>query len=131
MRANIEHQEKETGLDKLKWLVVLALFIIVVWGNFYFAEPNAIYQANTIVRVVVVGILAVLALILAATTSKGKQILVFAQESRQELRKVVWPTRRETIQTTLLIAMVTLVSSLFLWGLDNITIRIISFLTLY
>jgi preprotein translocase subunit SecE len=131
MRANIEHQEKESGLDKLKWLVVLALFIIVVWGNFYFAEPNAIYQANAIVRIVVVGILAVLALILAATTSKGKQILIFAQESRQELRKVVWPTRRETLQTTFLIAMVTLVASLFLWGLDSITIRIISFLTLY
>lgn len=130
MRVNSEHQETGTTLDKFKWLVVFALFIVIVWGNFYFSEPNPVYQANGIVRVVAVVVLSVLTLLLAANTSKGKQFLVFAKESRLEARKVVWPTRRETVQTTLIIAVVTIISSLFLWGLDSIMIRLVSFFTL-
>ncbi|WP_392566527.1 preprotein translocase subunit SecE [Utexia brackfieldae] len=130
MRVNSEHQETGTTFDKFKWLVVFALFIVIVWGNFYFSEPNPVYQANGIVRIIAVVVLSVLALLLAANTYKGKQFLVFAKESRLEARKVVWPSRRETVQTTLIIAVVTIISSLFLWGLDSIMIRLVSFFTM-
>nr|WP_281271081.1 preprotein translocase subunit SecE [Orbus hercynius] len=53
------------------------------------------------------------------TTNKGKSFITFAKESRMEVRKVVWPTRKETIQTTLLIAVITIVVGLCLWGLDT------------
>lgn len=130
MRGNNEHQETGEALDKLKWLVVFVLFIAIVWGNYYFSEPTAIYHANFVVRVFAVVALSVITLLLAVTTRKGKHILAFAKEARLELRKVVWPTRRETVQTTILIAVITIIASLFLWGLDSITIRLVSFLTL-
>lgn len=130
MRENNEHLEAKETLDKLKWLVVFILFVAVVWGNFYFSEPKSIYTVNFIIRIISVVVLSAIMLLLVATTRRGKQILIFAKEARIELRKVVWPNRRETIQTTILIAVITIIASLFLWGLDSITIRLVSFLTL-
>lgn len=60
---------------------------------------------------------------------KGKATLAFAREARVEMRKVIWPTRQETLQTTLIVAAVTAVMSLILWGLDGILVRLVSFIT--
>jgi len=117
------------ALDKIKWLFVFILVVFVVWGNFYFAGQNSIYQPNIIVRIIVVILVVALALLLAATTQKGKSLISFAKESRMELRKVVWPTRKEAIQTTLLVAVITIVVGLCLWGLDTLFFWAISKLT--
>lgn len=130
MRGNSEHQGTRDTLDKLKWLAVLVLIIAIVWGNYYFSHSTSIYPMNFMVRIILMVFLAVMILWLVATTQKGKQILLFFKESRLELRKVVWPTRKEAIQTTVLIAVITIIASLFLWGLDSITIRLVTFLTL-
>ena len=50
-------------------------------------------------------------------------------EARTEVRKVIWPTRQETLHTTLIVAAVTAVMSLILWGLDGILVRLVSFIT--
>lgn len=117
------------ALDKIKWLFVFILVVFVIWGNFYFAGPNSVYQPNVVVRIIGVILVAVLALLLAITTQKGKSLISFAKESRMELRKVVWPTRKEAIQTTLLIAVITIVVGLCLWGLDTFFFWAISKLT--
>ncbi|WP_392558954.1 preprotein translocase subunit SecE [Orbus mooreae] len=114
-----DNQETSKLFDRFKWFVVLVLVALVVWGNFYFAEPNAIYQVGTVIRVIVVVIISILALLLAMTTLKGRNFINFAKESRVEMRKVVWPTRKETVQTTLLIAVITIVVGLCLWGVDT------------
>ncbi|WP_085248548.1 preprotein translocase subunit SecE [Gilliamella mensalis] len=129
MLVSNESQDTNTILDKLKWGLVLVLIAFVVWGNFYFAEPNDIYQPNTIVRIIVVVVISLLTLLIAITTNKGKSFLSFLQESRKELRKVVWPTRKETTQTTLLIAAITVIVGLALWGMDSLFRSIIFYLT--
>ena len=73
--------------------------------------------------------LAALALFSAAMTGKGKTFLGFAKESRLEVRKVVWPTRQETVQTTLIILAVSTIVGLVLWGLDGVFVRVVSFIT--
>ena len=78
--------------------------------------------------------LAVVILIAAAggvalLTTKGKATVAFAREARTEMRKVIWPTRQETLHTTLIVAAVTAVMSLILWGLDGILVRLVSFIT--
>jgi len=55
--------------------------------------------------------------------------LSFAKESRTEVRKVVWPTRQEANQTTLIVLAATLVMALILWGLDGIIVRVVGFIT--
>lgn len=66
----------------------------------------------------------VLALLLAAgvlyTTLVGKTIWQFAFDSRVEVRKMVWPSRQETTQTTLVVVLLIVVIGLFLWGVDSL-----------
>ncbi|MWN06814.1 preprotein translocase subunit SecE [Gilliamella sp. Pas-s95] len=129
MLVSNESQNTNTILDKLKWGLVLVLIAFIVWGNFYFSQPNDIYQPNTIVRIIIVVVVSLLTLFIAITTNKGKLFLSFLNESRKELRKVVWPTRKETTQTTLLIAAITVIVGLALWGMDSLFRSIIFYLT--
>ncbi|MDF7666951.1 preprotein translocase subunit SecE [Orbaceae bacterium ESL0727] len=62
-------------------------------------------------------------------TQKGKAFFTFAKESRAELRKVVWPTRKETVQTTLLVAAITVIVGTALWGMDSFFRTIVFYLT--
>ncbi len=59
------------------------------------------------------------AAVIAFQTSQGRKAWDFIQEARMELRKVVWPTRQEVIQTTLLIIAMVVITSLLLWAVDS------------
>jgi preprotein translocase subunit SecE len=54
-----------------------------------------------------------------AMTQQGKQLLSFAKMSKLEIDKVVWPTRQETIQTTLIVVVMVAVTGFVLWGVDS------------
>ena len=129
MLVSNESQDTSTVLDKFKWVLVLVLIALIVWGNSYFSTPNDIYQPNTIVRIIAVVVISLLTLFIAFTTNKGKSFITFLQESRKELRKVVWPTRKEAVQTTLLIAVITVIVGTALWGMDSLFRSIIFYLT--
>ncbi|TKB49572.1 preprotein translocase subunit SecE [Ferrimonas aestuarii] len=121
MSTNIENQGG--AMDSLKWGVVVLVLLAAVVGNYYFDTVSVLVRAIG----VVVAIAAALGI--AATTVKGKNAWEFAQESRLEVRKVVWPTRQETMQTTLIVFVVTAILALFLWGLDAVLVRLVSFIT--
>ena len=98
--------------DKIR--ITLALLLVAAGvAGFYFLD-----QSPMIVRVVAV--LAGLATGAVAfwLSGPGKQFHVFAQESAGETRKVVWPTRKETLQTTGVVFAFTVVLALFLWIVD-------------
>lgn len=100
------------GLDVLKWLVVVALLGAAVVGNAYYADQPLLYRA--IAGVVLVAAAAALAL----TTLKGREFNAFRREAMVELRKVVWPTRPETLQTTFIVFVVVAIMAVILWLLD-------------
>ena len=117
--------EKTTSsFDGLKWSATILLLVVIVVGNYIYGE-----SLHIVVRVAVLLVLAVIALFIAALTQKGKTFVGFAKESRLEVRKVVWPTRQETLQTTLIILAVSTIVGLLLWGLDGVFVRIVSFIT--
>ena len=62
----------------------------------------------------------------ALQTAKGQSFFNLVKEARIEIRKVVWPTRQETTQTTLMVVAVVLVMALLLWGLDSLLGWIVS-----
>ena len=64
--------------------------------------------------------IAAVAAFVGLQTVKGKSFFVLVKEARTEIRKVVWPTRQETTQTTLIVVAVVLVMALLLWGLDSL-----------
>jgi len=56
----------------------------------------------------------------ASLTQKGGDFLTLVKGSRTEIRKVVWPTRQETTQTTLIVFVFVIITGLILWGLDSV-----------
>ncbi|MCO7225016.1 preprotein translocase subunit SecE [Pleionea sp. CnH1-48] len=98
--------------DSIKWLISAILIAASVYGNHYFADESVLIRAVSIL--VILGI----ALFVASQTEKGQQAVQFAKESRMEVRKVVWPTRPEAIQTTVIIVIFVGIISLFLWAVD-------------
>ncbi len=62
-------------------------------------------------------------------TTAGKQVFKFAQESKVELLKVVWPTRQETIQTTTIVIVMVAVTGFILWGVDSVMMWAIAKIT--
>lgn len=116
-------EEKQSTLDALKWLVVVVLIAAGVVANFYYAgQPIALRLAGWLV-------LACITLFIAGQTARGQSFWNFAKESRVELRKVVWPTRQETIQTTFVVILMVVVTALFLWGVDSVLLWLVSLLT--
>ena len=91
--------------------------------------PERVDAGLLAVRALAVVILIAAAGGVALLTTKGKATVAFAREARTEVRKVIWPTRQETLHTTLIVAAVTAVMSLILWGLDGILVRLVSFIT--
>lgn len=116
-------ENSSSPLDMLKWLIVIGLLGGVVAGNYLYEDFSVLYRALAAVVIVVV------AGFIAASTEKGSTFLNFAKDSRTEVRKVVWPTRQESTQTTLIVLVAVVVVSLILWGIDGIIVRIVSFIT--
>jgi preprotein translocase subunit SecE len=109
--------------DWLKWFVVIALIITGIVANYYYNnQPWPLRLLGWLVLLGVVGVI-------AAQTQLGKQALSFMRESRMELRKVYWPTRQETIQTTLFVVAMVVMLALILWGVDSILMLVIGWLT--
>ena len=106
--------------DGLKWLSVLMLIVAGVVGNQYFSAESLLYRV--IALIVVAGITGYIAF----TTTKGESFSRLLKDAKVEIRKVVWPTRPELTQTTLIVVVFVLVVGLFLWGLDSLISFIIS-----
>ena len=105
----------ESGVivDWLKWIVVMCLVVAGVAGNWYFGDWPLLYRALALVAL---GLTAGFA---ALQTERGQRVWNLAREARTELRRVVWPNRQETTQTTIMVLILILAFALLLWGLDS------------
>lgn len=111
MSANVE--AKEYRLDGLKWLVVVLLVAAGVVGNSYYSDVSVLYR---VLALVAGGAVAVF---VAVNTAKGNAFWGLLREAQAEFRRVVWPTRQEVNQTTLIVVAVVIVMSIVLWLLDT------------
>ena len=101
-------------VDWLKWIFVLALLGGGVFGNWYYQDESLLIRA---VALVAAGLVAGF---VALQTERGQRVWNLARQARTELRRVVWPTRQEATQTTLIVLILILLFSLILWGLDSL-----------
>ena len=106
----------ETTASRLDGLKLIDVFVLVgaaVVGNRNYADQSLLYR--------VLGILALSAVagLVALQTAKGAAFWALVKGSRTEIRKVVWPTRQETVQTTMIVVVFVLLVALMLWGLDS------------
>lgn len=113
MNAKVE--TTEFRLDGLKWLLVVGLVIGGAFANAYYsAEVSVLYRVLAMVAVGAV------AAFVAVNTAKGHAFWSLMKASQVEIRKVVWPSRQETVQTTLIVVAVVIVTAIILWGLDSL-----------
>jgi preprotein translocase subunit SecE len=100
-------------VDKIKIAVALLLVAAGVTGFYYLDQSPMILRVASVLA----GLAA--AALTLWTSDTGKQFFVFAQESVAETKKVVWPTRKETLQTTGVVFAFMVLMALFLWVVDT------------
>jgi preprotein translocase subunit SecE len=100
-------------VDNVKLVIAAVLAFAGLWGYYWLRDSALLLRLLAVAG----GILAGLAL--AWFTQPGKQFVVFSRESLKEVQKVVWPTRKETIQTTAAVFAFVVVMAVFLWISDK------------
>ena len=110
--SNKGSTEKSVG-DTLKMGAAIIILLAAVYGYYHFADSSQLYRVLGVVGAVIV------ALLVASQTVTERTLLLFMADARTETRKVVWPTKQETMQVTMVVIFVVILVGLILWGLDS------------
>lgn len=99
--------------DNIKMIIALAITASAITLFYTYAEYSTLLR--------VLGLLTAvgLSLFIASKATVGVTMLSYIKDTQIEVRKVVWPTRQETIQTTMLVLLMVMVAALMLWAVDS------------
>ena len=111
--SNQSVQTVSTSNDKMKVALAIVAAIAGVVGFYYLSDKPALVRAGALVAGLAFAVL------LLWTSTTGREFLNFAKEAVRETKKVVWPTRKEATQITLIVFAFVLVMAVFLWGTDK------------
>ena len=109
---NAQAEQVTSVADVVKLVLSPLLIVLGVVAFYHFSDLLLIYRILGLVVVVAVSVG------IMFTTDKGQAVWQFVLESKQEVRRVVWPTRDETVRTTLLVFAMVFIVGLILWLLD-------------
>jgi preprotein translocase subunit SecE len=102
--------------NKTSWMIYLAVVVVILSLVAYYALAS---QTIWVRLAALIGGFAA-AIIIAAVSADGKRFLAYAKDSVAEAKKVVWPSRKETTQMTLIVFAFVVVMALFLWAADKL-----------
>jgi preprotein translocase subunit SecE len=105
-------EERATFVDTAKLAAAGLVLVAGLVAYYYFGD------AATLLRALGVLVALALAVVIALQSVQGRALWRFSQAARIELRKVVWPTREETIQTTIAVLVLAFIGGVFFWLLD-------------
>ena len=111
--ATSQVETVSTGADKAKLAVAVGLVIAAIAGFYALSKQGALVQWG----VLLLGIAA--AVVVFLVSESGRQLVGFSKDSVKEVKKVVWPTRKESVQMTLYVFAFAVVIALFLWLTDQ------------
>ena len=111
MNDNVE-QEQSSLLDTLKLLGSVLILLVGIVSYYYLIQISILFRVLMVLASVVVS------LVIFFQTQRGKTLWEFFQGSRVEIKKVIWPTKQETFQTTLTVFVFVLIMGIFFWLLD-------------
>ena len=120
---NTKVETESNRFDSLKLGIAVAMLAVGIIAFYRFDDQLLVLR--------VLGLLAVagISVFVAAQSSTGKTIIGFIRGAQTEVRKVVWPTRAETVQTTLAVLLMVFLVGIFLWLLDMFLLWAIQILT--
>ena len=111
--ATSQVETVNTQADKLRIDVEIALVIASLTGFYLLSKQGPLAQWGLLIAGLVIAVGVFL------TSEYGKQFVAFGRDSVREVRKVVWPERKEAIQMTLYVFAFVVVMSIFLWLTDK------------
>ena len=117
------NRESSTVADTLKLIASVSILFASIVSFYYFSEISVLIRALVIIFSLV------MSLLIFFRTQRGLILWEFFQSSRVEMRKVVWPTKQETIQTTLTVFIFVLILGIFFWLLDFVLLYITTSIT--
>jgi preprotein translocase subunit SecE len=120
---NAKSETGASAFDTVKLSLAVALLLGGIVGYYVFDEQSVLLRAAG----VIVGV--ALALAVAMQSSQGRELWRFIQNSRVELRKVVWPTRNEVRNTTFAVIVFVVIMGVFFWILDFFLLKVTQMLT--
>ena len=106
-------QQQGSAVDKAKLVAAVALVAAGIWGYY------ALGDSALVLRILAVAAGLAAAGAVAWFSAPGREFAVFAGESVTEVKKVVWPSRKETVQTTAAVFAFVVVMAIFLWISDK------------
>ena len=109
---NQDVQAVSPSNDVAKLLAAAALLVAGVAAYYHFAELPKLVRALMVLAGVAAGGA------IALWSNRGRELLDYARQTQIEVRKIVWPTRQETLQTTGAVVFIVVLTALFLWLLD-------------
>ncbi len=105
-------EQSTSPIDTFKLMTALLVLLAGVVGFYYFEDESQLLRVLGMLTV------AVIAFLIAAMTEVGRRSLGFVKDARVEVRKVVWPTRQETVQTTIAVLFMVVLVAIMLWLFD-------------
>jgi preprotein translocase subunit SecE len=116
---NTQAEPAASVADIVKQIFSVVLVVVGVAAFYYFSTDHPYFkEVRLLYRVLGLVVIMLVVLGMMLTTELGRTVWSFVLESRQEVRKVVWPTREETVRTTLLVFAMVFIVGLILWFLD-------------
>lgn len=111
--ASSQVETVSTNADKAKLSLAVVVVLASLAGFYLLAKQGQAAQWGALIAGLAV------AVVVFMTSEVGKQFLAFGRDSVREVKKVVWPTRKETVQMTAYVFGFVVVMALFLWMTDK------------
>jgi len=122
MNDNVEQQQSSL-LDTVKLLGSVLILLVGIVSYYYLTQISILFRVLMVLASVVVS------LIIFFQTQRGNVLWEFFQGSRVEIKKVIWPTKQETFQTTLTVFVFVLIMGIFFWLLDFLLLFVTTAIT--
>ena len=100
-------------LDKIKLAIAALIVVLGFWGYYWLSENALVLRVLSVFGGIVIGA------VIGSFTEPGRQFIAFSREAIAEVKKVVWPTRKETMQTTAAVFAFAVAMAVFLWVTDK------------
>ena len=110
-------------MEKLKLIVALIPIVAAIAGFYYYADESMLLRVLAILAAMGISVA------IAMQSEAGRTAFAFVRDARTEVRKVVWPTFKETVQTTMFVMVAVIIMGICLWLLDMFLSWAVRFLT--
>ncbi len=111
---SIQTEERGSPLDIIRWLVAIALVGSAIVAFYVYSDESTLMRVGGLLASVV------LAAGIAWGTTQGQILWGMTNNAYAELRRVIWPTRTETTQTSLVVLALVIAFAIFLWLVDMV-----------